>query len=41
MFEIATKNEEVDEFTKVIADAAQDWDGKNPIRYGETFKNQI
>ena len=32
---IATKNEEVEAFTKVIADAAKNWDGNNPIRYGE------
>ena len=35
MLEIATKNEEVEAFTKVITDAGKNWDGSNPIRYGE------
>ena len=38
MFEIATKNEEVDEFTKVIAGAAQDWDGKNLLNMARNSK---
>ncbi len=36
MLEIATRNEEVEAFTRVISEAAKDWDGTDPVRYGET-----